>query len=305
MAVVAPPGKTWDAEGNEEAMIRTPHGLAKYSERMIKVSKPKPKPKKQHKKFTSPAPDIDDEGVKAYQEKLKSLLQTASSAAQASKVPSHPEGQPEGDGVREYQDALKALVDTAPSEPAQDSMASPPRPESTRERQYTPEPEQPPSDYEQTWGWKHFIGQRYHGHRGDRPTTLELSKVIVVPKRPSPLSQVHNVDSELSTTPPSSPPHSPRLRPETTLPKLLPLDEMPGYMETLNNRPVYRWPLPRAKTPGLGIFHSAPPEPAAPSLAAIEAAQPELKIRNWRISNQWRDLSFHLEMVEDPSAPPL
>jgi hypothetical protein len=348
MAILAPPGRTWDAESNEEALVRTPHGLAKYSERDFKVLKPKPKPKKQHKKFTSPAPDIGDEGVKTYQEKLKSLLDDALPVAEASMASPQPEGPPERDGLQEYEDALKGLVDTAPSEPAQGSMAPPPRSENRQERQETPEPPhssspppplsqnrqerqetpeppdastapppqperrqerqdtpapgEPPSDDEHIWEWKHFI-DRYHAYRGGRPTTRELAKVIVVPNRPSPLSQFQNADSNLATTPSSSPPLPPRPLPKlfTALNDLLTPDAILHYMEILNKRPAQRWPLPRAKSPGLMIFHRAPPEPESnpepnPEPPAA-AAQPDVKLLNWKVSNQMRDLSFLPEPV--------
>jgi hypothetical protein len=333
MAILAPPGRTWDAKGNEEALIRTPDGLARYSERGFKVSKPKPKPKpkKQHKKFTSTAPDIGDEGVEAYQEKLKSLLDDA----RALLAPPQPEVQPETDGVQEYEDALEALVDTDPSEPAQVPMASPPRPEDGKERQETPEPPhssvsppplserrqerqdtpepgEPPSDDEHIWEWKHLM-KRYHAYRGGRPTTRELARVNVVPKRPSPLSQVQNANSDISTTPSSSPPHSPRPLPKlfTAANGLFTPDAILHCMEILNKRSAHPWPLPRAGTPGLMLFHRALPEPEPkpepkpepePEPAAA-AAQPDVKLLNWKVSNQMRDLSFLLKSNGSPSVP--
>jgi hypothetical protein len=344
MAIVAPPGETWDAEGNEEALVRTPHGPARYSERNFKVikSKPKPKPKKQHKKFTSPAPEIGDEGVKAYQEKLKSLMDDA----RAFMATPQPERQPERDDVQEYEDVPKDLVDTAQSESAQVSMASPPRPEDGQERQETPEPPhssvsppplserrqerqdtpepgqpaserrqerqdtpapgEPPSDDEHIWEWMHFI-KRYHANRGGRPTTRELAKVIVVPKRPSPLSQVHNADSHISTTPLSSPPHWPRPLPKlsTTVNGLLTPDAILHHMETVNKQPAHCRPLPRAKSPDLMIFHRALPEAVAVAAAGAAAAQPDVKLLNWKISSQMRDLSFLLKPNGSPSAAPL
>lgn len=330
MAVVAPPGDTWDAEGNEEAVVRTPQGLANYSERNFKVSKPepKPKPKKKHKRFTSPAPKIGDEGVEAYQEKLKSLLDTALPVEPAPMASSQSEGEPERDGVQEYGDALKALAETTTSEPAQGSMAPPPRPRDKQERQDTPEPphastpppsqgersqerqdtqepEQPPSFHEQTWEWKHFC-KRYHGYRyrRDRPTTCELAKVIVVPKRPSRLSQVHNAESDDSTIPSSNPPPTPLPRLFSATHGLLTPGAILDYMNHFDNRPASGRPLPRAKTSGLEIFYRAPPESAVVAPAAA-APQYDVKILHWRISKQMRDLSFLLELVGALNAPPL
>ena len=101
MVIVPPPGETWDADGNEEALVRTPHGFATYSMRNFKVvtpepqpepkSQPDPRPKKKHKKFTSPAPDIGDEGVNTYQEKLKGLLDDALPVSRASMASPQPE----------------------------------------------------------------------------------------------------------------------------------------------------------------------------------------------------------------------
>jgi hypothetical protein len=317
MVIVPPPGETWDADGNEEALVRTPHGVATYSMRNFKVvtpepqpkqepqpepkSQPEPRPKKKHKKFTLPAPDIGDEGVKAYQEKLKGLLDDALPVARASMASPQPEVKEERDGVQEYEDALKTLADTTPSQPSRDSMAPPPRPVRRQEGQDTPEPSQalmPPSprprkrearqdtpepsrtlmppppwlemrqekqdtpgperrqerqdsprpEWESEWEseglteklYKRNYRWKFARRIGDDyiPTARELAKVNTVPKRPSPLSQVHNIESDISTTPSPSPPHSSRLRPNavSNIHQRTP-DGRRRYMEWLNKKP--------------------------------------------------------------------
>jgi hypothetical protein len=359
MIVVAPPGETWDANGNEEALVRNPHGVATYSKRDIKVVKPKrrpesepqpkvesqpepepepqpkpepqpePRPKKKHKRFTSPAPDIGDDGVKAYQEKLECLLNDALPEARASMGSPRSEQNPKTDDVQDYQNAL---VDSAPSsEPALASMAPPPWPQKRRQRQQTPEspqasmsppprpkkkrqerqrtpespqalmsppprpkkrkqarPDTPETERRQgrqdnleserrpekqdsprpepKWEgmteaqYKHYYRWKVARRIGDDyiPTARELARVITVPKRPSPLSQVQNAESDVSTTASSSPPRSPRLNPNTAsnIEQRTP-EGRRRYMEWLSNQPPS---LPRAGDRGLGIVYHAPPQ---------------------------------------------
>jgi hypothetical protein len=316
MTVVAPPGETWDADGNEEALVRNPHGFATYSMRDVKVAKPKPKrqpepepppepepqsdrephpdprPKKKHKRFTSPAPDIGDESVKAYQKKLQGLLDDAVPEARASMAPPQREENPESDDVQDYQDTLKALeASTRPkaaqspmsppprperrqekqdtSEPSQGLMPPPPRPRRRQERQDTPETErrqerQNPPRLRPEWGglteeqYKHLYRWKFSRRIGDdySPTARELAKAITVPKRPSPLSQVQNAESDIPTTPSPSPPHSPRL--ETNKASKIQQRTPEGerrYREWLSHQPACP---PRAGDKELEIVHRAP-----------------------------------------------
>jgi hypothetical protein len=368
MVIVPPPGETWDADGNEEALVRTPHGFATYSMRKFKVvtpepqpklepqpepkSQPEPRPKKKHKKFTSPAPDIGDEGVNAYQEKLKGLLDDALPVSRASMASPQPEVKEERDGVQKYEDALKTLADTTPSQPSRDSMAPPPRPVRRQEGQDTPEPSQalmPPSprprkrearkdtpepsrtlmppppwlerrqekqdtpeperrqerqdsprpEWESEWEseglteklYKRNYRWKFARRIGDDyiPTARELAKVNTMPKRPSPLSQVHNIDSDISTTPSPSPPHSPRLRPNavSNIHQRTP-DGRRRYMEWLNTKPPCR---PRAGDKELHIGYRAPqkrqekPKRVVPAPAYSPQDKPE---RIWR----WQKLDL-------------
>jgi hypothetical protein len=372
MIVVAPPGETWDADGNEEALVRNPHGVATYSKRDIKITKPErkpepepqperepqpkpepepepesqpePRPKKKHKRFTSPAPDIGDDGVKAYQEKLEGLLDDALPEARASMESPQSEQNPERDDVQDYEDAL---VDGAPSsEPALASMALPPWPQNRRQRQRTPESPQasmspPPApkkrrqerpgipeterrqerqdnleserrpekqdsprpgpewegltekQYKRNYRWKvsRRIGDDYI------PTARELAKVTAVPKRPSPLSQVQNTESDVSTTASTSPPHSPSLKLNTAsnIKQRTP-EGRRRYMEWLSNQPPCR---PRAGDRELEIAHSAPSqkrEETPKSLFQAPDQTPQAcHERIWR----WRDFVRRYHVIRN------
>jgi len=386
MIVVAPPGETWDADGNEEALVRNPHGVATYSMRDIKVVKPKrrpepepqpkvesqpepepepqpkpepqpePRPKKKHKRFTSPAPDIGNDGVKAYQEKLEGLLDDAPPEARASMGSSQSEQNPEtGDDyiptarelarviavpkrpspLSQVQNAESDVSTTASSSPPHSPRLEPSTasnikqrtPEGRRrymewisnqppclpragdrgleivyrappqKRQETPKqmiqaPDQTPQACrERIWRWKDFV-RRYHVIR-NRPTSRELAQVIVVPKDPSPLSQVHNADSDDSTTPTSSPPHSPRLRstPNTVVNNSFrSFDETLRLMDDLDDKPARDRCLPRPRDPELKLVYRAPPEK-------------EVKIIGWQLSNGMRDVCYLIQLVGSPSAP--
>jgi len=333
---VAPPGETWDADGNEEALVRNPHGFATHSMRDVKVVKPKPKPqpepgpppepepqsdrephpepephpdprpKKKPKRFTSPTPSIGDESVETYQEKLKGLSDDAVPEARASMAPPQREKNPESDDVQDYQDTLKALEASTRSKAAQSPMPPPPRPERRQkkqdtskssqdlmplpprprrrqERQDTPDSERrqerqdtPDSERRQErqnpprlrpeWGglteeqYKHLYMWKFSRRIGDdySPTARELAKAITVPKRPSPLSQVQNAESDISTTLSPSPPHSPRLEPNkaSKIQQRTPEGER-RYREWLSNQPACP---PRAGDKELEIVHRAPPQ---------------------------------------------
>jgi hypothetical protein len=289
MEVVAPSGETWDAAGNEEAVVRTAGGLRKYSERDFKASKPEPtpKPKKKHKRFTSPAPDVDDEDTRAYKETLKNLILKARPKAKAAIAPPQSEKEPERDGLQEYQNALKALEDKAPSEPPRDSMAPPPRPEKRPERQESQATPEPPGlkgltqESKRQNRWRLF---RRSGADYDL-TARELAKVTAVPKRPSPLSQVQTAES---ATPTSSPPSSPRLPPHPHSNNLDSDEETLRHMETLNKLPAHTRPLPRPGYPDLNLARREPPQE---------------KIIDWSISQERRDISYLVELVGSPNIP--
>jgi hypothetical protein len=126
----------------------------------------------------------------------------------------------------------------------------------------------------------------------NRPTSRELAQVIVVPKDRSPLSQVHNADSDMSTTPASSPPHSPRLRPRPNVVNNFPrsLDETLRHMDDLDDKPARDRCLPRPRDPELKLVYRAPPEK-------------EVKIIGWQLSNGMRDVCYLIQLVGSPSAP--
>jgi len=307
IATVTPAGKTWDSKGNEEAVIRTPRGPVKYSDLNSRMRKPKPKQKKTHKKFTSPAPDVEDEGVQACRDALRALFNAAPpEPLRDLRAPTQPEKKLERDGVQNYQEALKAIQDKARPVTTQASMALPPstRPKKKSkilgkpERRETLLPEETPQRSDPLYKWAKFgrVGYDYH-----KPTASELAKVNPVPKKPSPLSRVHNAEPEDSATSPNSPSYSPRLRPGQAAIAGPSSSDHPGLTchplpvdKTLTTKqnliPRFR-PLPHAGDPELRIFRREAP------------TELDMEITDWRISPEQRDLTYKLEFENADSRP--
>ena len=324
MGVVAPPGETWDAEGNREAIVRTRRGLTTYSERNSRVSKPKPK--KRHTRFTAPAPDVSEESLRAYQDALEVLQDNALPEAAGDLMEPPPSNStPVEDGVQDchdvptvsmgtassesrdslpdFQESSKILVDPAPSEIPQASTAQLEVRQEKQERQATPQPEEPAQDPERQYRWAKFgrVGGDYF------PTARELAKVITVPKRPSKLRHC-------STPPPPSPPKQPSdqpvapagpsdTNPQTPSPTTktqLPKQTAPNSastdpteeMDTLNALPARLHPLPRPSDPDLRLTHSQTP-----------LSEQNVEIIDWKISPSLRDISYLLKLTESLSAP--
>ena len=328
LAVVAPHGKSWGPETNEEAMVRTGRGLVKYSELYSGVRQPKPK--KRHKRFTwpahgfqSPDPDFAEERMKDIRASLKTLVNaTPPGSMQDPTVLPQPEKESEKDGVQDYQGALGLLLDAVLPKTPQTSMAPPPSPRLKKmslasrppwlreklERLKIPEPEKA----SERSNFQHKSAKFTRTGADYNLTALELSKMTTVPSRSSPLSQVYGTESLEPTTPSCSPPRSPRLRPSqpsisgssnSTRPKapfhLLPFDETLNKMEALNKFAPHLRLQPHAADPELRIF---PSEPSA-DLDIKIAVGLGVEIINWKISPEMRDLSYRLELIRSSSTP--